>query len=156
MKYPIRSYLRASPGKTLISLDLSQAEAWVVAYLANCREMKAALLRKGSKDIHSTSARALFTIPEDGEVSKDSRYMGKKFNHAANYGTSAMMIAHMVNAESINPPYISLTVAQAKVYHQRWKDLFHEIPRWWLDIQRELSVNRTLRTPYGQKRTFKR
>ena len=154
MKLPIRSFLTASPEKVLLEFDFSQAEAWVVAYLANCREMKAALVRKGDKDIHSTSGRALFSIPEDAPISSDARYMGKKFNHASNYGTSPMMIAHMVNSESINPPYTTITIAQAKTYHQRWKDLFHEIPRWWLDIQRELSDSRTLKTPYGRERVF--
>ena len=154
MKYPVRSYLTASPNKVLLAFDFSQAESWVVAYLSNCRNMKEALVRKGDKDIHSTSGRAIFDIPEDKPVPKDSRYIGKKFNHAANYGTSPMMIAHMVNSESINPPYITLSIAEAKRFHQKWKDLFPEIPRWWLDIQRELSDNRKLRTPYGRERVF--
>lgn len=153
-KYPIRSILKASEGYTLLSFDLAQAEAWVVAYLANCSSMKKALLIGGDKDYHSTSARALFNIPEETAPTKDQRYLGKKFNHSGNYGTSAMMITFMVNSESINPPYITLSVADAKRLHNKWKELYFEIPLWWESIKSTLNNTRTLRTPYGRQRYF--
>jgi DNA polymerase I-like protein with 3'-5' exonuclease and polymerase domains len=151
MKLPIRSFLCATPGKILLAFDFAQAESWVVAHLSNCTEMKDAL-KNG--DIHTKTTRALYDIPEDNPVTKEQRYMGKKFNHAFNYGTSPQMIAHMVNVESINPPYISLTIAQAKVLHNKVKQLYFEVPQWWLEIQRELSQSRRLKTPYGRERTF--
>lgn len=116
--------------------------------------MKSALREKGANDYHSVSARALFSLPTDQAPTKDQRYLGKKFNHSGNYGTSPMMISHMVNVESINPPYITLSVADAKKLHNRWKELFFEIPIWWESIQRELRQTRTLRTPYGRQRQF--
>jgi len=76
VKLPIRSYLTASPNKVLLAFDFSQAEAWVVAYLANCRNMKEALSRKGDQDIHSTSGRALFDVPEDRPVRAENKLEG--------------------------------------------------------------------------------
>lgn len=150
-KIPIRSILRASPGKVLLAFDFAQAESWVVAHLANCFEMKNAL-KFG--DIHTTTARILYDIPEDKAPSKEQRYLGKKFNHSFNYGTSAHMITHMINAESINPPYITINLPQAKVLHNKMKERYWEIPAWWLEIQRELGTSRRLKTPYGRERTF--
>jgi len=151
MKLPVRSFLSAAPGNILLAFDFAQAESWVTAYLANCSAMIHALQ---TGDIHSTSARVLYDLHPDATPTKDERYMAKKFNHSFNYGTSPMMIAHMVNVESINPPYITLTVAQARILHEKMKLLYHEIPKWWLDIQRELSQTRLLRTPYGRQRSF--
>lgn len=151
MKIPIRSMLRASPGKILIAFDFAQAESWVTAYTANCVAMIDAL-RNG--DIHTTTARVLYDLNPDELPTKDQRYLAKKFNHSFNYGTSPMMIAHMVNVESINPPYLSITTAQARQLHEKMKLLYHEIPAWWFDVQREIQSSRTLRTPYRRKRTF--
>jgi hypothetical protein len=150
-KLAVRSFLCASPGKILLAFDLAQAESWVTAYLANCVAMIDALK---SGDIHNTSARVLYDLLPDAIPSGDQRFLAKKFNHSFNYGTSAMMIAHMVNVESINPPYMSITVSQARFLHEKMKLLYHEIPAWWLSTQRELSQSRTLRTPYGRRRTF--
>jgi DNA polymerase I-like protein with 3'-5' exonuclease and polymerase domains len=150
-KLPIRSFLRASPGNVLIAFDFAQAESWVTAHLANCSAMIDAL---ANGDIHNTSARVLYDLEPDAIPLSEQRYLAKKFNHSFNYGTSPMMIAHMVNVESINPPYLSLSVAQAKTLHEKMKLLYHEIPRWWLDIQREVSSNRLLKTPYGRERRF--
>src|SRR3954464_586990 len=87
MKLPIRSQIIAPKDYYLISIDLSQAEAWVVAYAAYEEKMKYALQ---FGDIHSQTARALFDLPDtatkdNGGITEDQRYLGKKFNHACNY-----------------------------------------------------------------------
>ncbi len=154
-KIPIRSMLIALKGKVLLGFDFSQAESWVVAYLAESRTMKEALLRAGTKfDIHYTTSRGMYNYPDTIEPNKDERYMGKKFNHSCSYGTSPQMISHVINAEAIYPPYLSITLAQAKILHERWLALYPEIPRWWMEIQRKLDNDRTLVTPYRRKRTF--
>ena len=153
-KFAIRSMLRATPGYTLLAYDLAQAESWIVAYLANCKNMKDALKAPKEFGLHNTTARGIFDIPKEKTPNKDMYYLGKKFNHAGNYGTSAMMIAFMVNQESINPPYITISVAESKRLHTKWKELYFEVPIWWEAIQRELRDSRTLRTPYGRVRKF--
>jgi len=58
MKLKLRSMVRAKPGQLLANFDLSQAESWVVAYLANEERMKDAL---ANGDIHTeTAGNALF------------------------------------------------------------------------------------------------
>jgi DNA polymerase I-like protein with 3'-5' exonuclease and polymerase domains len=159
VKLPIRSIICAPKDYVLISADLSQAEAWVVAYLAQENTMKAVL---GTGLIHELSARVIFDLPildindpvamKEG-VSKDQRYLGKKMNHSCNYRTGPFMIAIMINKESDKPPYVTVTVKETKVFHKKWTSFF-SLAIWWKEIEDQLNNNRTLITPYRRKRTF--
>ena len=150
MKYPIRSIITAPEGKVLLSCDLSQAEAWVVAYLADEKNMKREL---AGGDIHTLSARIIF---EDDTITKqqeNQRYLGKKMNHSCNYRTGPFMIATMINKESDKPPYVTVTIKQTKLYHARWTAFFN-LSIWWGEIEDKLNRDRILVTPYKRKRTF--
>lgn len=157
---PIRSQVTAPPGKLLISADLSQAEAWIVAYKANEQNMKKVL---GSGLIHWLSARIIFEkgLPDDltdkvkvkENVSDNEKYLGKKMNHSCNYRTGPFMIAIMINAESDKPPFVTVTVKQTKLYHERWLS-FYNLDVWWKEVEEAMYRDRTLTTPYGRKITF--
>lgn len=96
-KLPLRSMYVAPKGKTLCGFDLSAAEAWVVAYLADDANMKREL---ADGDLHSYSAVGIFeravdlSIPGkkkyDGVINEEERYIGKKMNHAGNYRTGPL------------------------------------------------------------------
>lgn len=150
MKYPIRSIVTAPPGKLLLSVDLSQAEAWVVAYLANEPNMKREL---AGGDIHTLSARIIFEDPNITKKDENQRYLGKKMNHSCNYRTGPFMIAIMINKESDKPPYVTVTIKQTKLYHKRWTSYFN-LSVWWKEIEEKLNIDRTLITPYRRKRIF--
>lgn len=100
MKIHVRSMVAAPPGKVLVACDLSQAESWIVAYLANEMNMKHALM---FGDIHTETAGSALFHAEAGcphsweikikgelwacpkcanEVTKLMRYVGKRYNHA--------------------------------------------------------------------------
>jgi hypothetical protein len=168
----VRSMFIAPKGYNLIAMDLAQAESWVVAFLANEPTMKDALLNR--RDIHSLTA-SVFAYPnsrcqhewlkqpDDSRVCSicscvidySTRYIGKKNNHANSYRQSPNQLVLSVNAESDEPPYITITLAQAKEYNKRWHELYFCIKGWWSKIESDLnSYNRTLTTPYGRKRTF--
>lgn len=161
----------APPGKTLIAFDLSQAESWIVAFLANERNMKHALMYG---DIHTeTAGSALFfatancghvwqikvkgelwLCPNCGsEVTKLMRYVGKRYNHASAYRMGAERAAQVINKDSDKPPYFTVTVKQSKKFSESWHN-YYNLKTWWTDIERQLYDTRTLRTPYGRKRTF--
>src|SRR6266702_4632244 len=91
MKISMRSMMIAPPRQVLLEFDLSQAESWVVAYLANEPNMKHSLMYG---DIHSDTACVVFDIsPEAFKALKVSdrpkydtmRYVGKQQNHAKAY-----------------------------------------------------------------------
>lgn len=148
-KVSLRSMLVAQKGSTLISCDLAQAEAWIVAYLSHDATMLDAL-KNG--DIHRKTGAIIFECAEDA-VTKDMRYLGKKSNHAFNYKQGAFKAAETINKESDKPPYITVNVKQTKKFRENYLRAYR-IESWWLSIEEELKRNRTLTTPYGRTRRF--
>src|SRR5881628_249621 len=107
MKYKLRSMIVAPKGKTLIAFDLSQAETWVVAWLANEPNMKHFLL---NSDIHTETAVALFH-KLFAQIIVEERYIGKQNNHANSYGMGPDRQAQVINKRSDQPPYVTVSVA---------------------------------------------
>lgn len=146
--YPLRSMIIAPKDHVLISCDLSQAEAWIVAYLSNDPIYKSGLL---SGDVHSNTARFIF---DKSEVTKEERYIGKRCNHALSYGMSYLRFVQVVNKESDIPPYVIITNAEGKLYYEKWHTSYVNIQAWWKDTESQLNADRTLVTPYGRARHF--
>ena len=164
----------AEPGMLLANFDLSQAESWVVAYLAREERMQDAL---ANGDIHTeTAGNALFFADVECEhfanprlwhkvgssatcskcnntITEAMRYTGKRLNHASSYGMSPYQFAAVVNKESDKPPYVTISYEQAKRYSESWHR-YYSVKPWWEEIKNQLNINRTLVTPYGRKRTF--
>jgi len=148
MKYAIRSMFVPEPGHLFLAFDFSQAETWIVAHLANEQNMKYYLK---NSHIHTETAKIIYNtqIP-----SKENIYIGKRQNHANSYGQGYRKSAAVINADSDKPPYVTVTEYESKVFNERWH-AHYKIKGWWADVESELNRNhRTLRTPYGRKRTF--
>lgn len=150
MKTSIRSFVKAPKGKLLIGVDLSQAESWVVAFRSGDANMKDALM---FRDIHSVTGTALF----DREITKNDipeRYMGKQFNHSSSYGAGAAQIASSINKKSDKPPFVTISIPQAKVYSEVWHKLYPGIKSWWSEIEAKLRRDHFLVNAYGRRRYF--
>lgn len=169
----IRSQVHAPKDHVLFQADLSQAESWVVAHLANEPRMIKAL-KFG--DIHVETAGALFFDDKfcnhtwirlktadkqwhceacNSIIVDTSRYIGKQNNHANSYGMEAPRQAQVINKQSDKPPYVTVTVAQCRVYQAKWHGFYPNIQnRFWTSIQEQLNRNRTLTTFYGRERMF--
>ncbi len=171
MRRKIRSMICAPKGSTLISFDLSQAESWIVAFLADEKRMKRSLL---FGDIHSDTACGIFYAKNadclhDWKKNKDTsarlcnncivtitdieRYLGKKSNHANSYGQGENMLVTSINKESDKPPYITVGLSDVKPMFKAWHNYINLVG-WWESIQRELGPRRQLTTPYNFTRTF--
>ena len=140
-----------------MNFDLAQAESWLVAYLANEPTMKH-VLQCG--DFHrETGQKALFGLTDeawdalDKDQRKTMRYTGKRYNHASAYRMGPTRAAEIINKDSDQPPYVTVTVAESKVFYSKWHEYYH-IKGWWQEIEYELSKTRTLTTPYGYVRYF--
>lgn len=144
----IRNLFIAPSGKTFISMDLSQAETWIVAFTAREESMKDALL---NGDIHRRTASAIFEKSEES-ISKEERYIGKRLNHALSYRMSAEQLFKVFNKDAQGTGVI-LSLAQAKIYRDKWHN-FYKIKSWWSELELQLSKNRTLTTVYGRRRIF--
>lgn len=165
-KMKIRSMIAAGKGNVLVSCDLSQAETWIVAFLAKDDNMKYALMHD---DIHSTTAKAIFNIAnvygDDGEligpkvmyeklglITKEQRYTGKKTNHATSYKMGPYEFTRNYNEEAEIPINNSL----AKKYQDAWHILYPGVKNyWWPSVEFKLRTNNsTLYTAYGRRVTF--
>lgn len=149
MKYAHRSIYSCADGMVFLAFDFSQAETWVVAHLANEQRMKDALK---NSDIHTLTASVLFDIDFD-KVTKEPRYVGKRYNHASSYRMSYLRAAEVINADSDKPPFITVTYDESKKFSQKWHS-FYNVKDWWKEIEEQLSLTRTLTTPYGFRRQF--
>lgn len=139
-----------------LAFDLSQAESWVVAHLANEQSMMNAL---EFDDIHIVTAAAMFDLDRNGlpddefkKKYKTQRYVGKKCNHSFAYRMGENRFCTDFNKESFDLG-ISISLKQAKDYRKKWHNLYN-LQTWWNEIENELSRTRQLITPYGRKRTF--
>lgn len=151
-KISIRSQFIASPGNVLIQWDLSKAESWVVAWLADDPNMKQSLLYG---DIHTdTAANALFHVPKE-EVTKVMRYTGKRWNHASAYRMGYKKAMQVVNQESDKPPYLVVSLQESKTFSNNWHAYYPNVKNvWWADIEEKARVNRTLINTYGVIHVF--
>src|SRR3990167_11205150 len=107
-KYAMRSMYIAPKDHLLVEWDLSQAETWITAHLAREEKMKFFL---HNSDIHTETASFIDKVPPT-EVTPVSRYKGKKGNHQLSYGSSYLRLAQSINAESDNPPYVTVSLAK--------------------------------------------
>lgn len=153
-KIALRSMYVAPAGKVLCAFDLSAAEAWIVAYLANEPNLKREL---AEGDIHSYAACGIFDFPVPEGTGKEryafmtenDRYIGKKMNHSCNYRTGPFTIAEFINKEG----RITISVADAKKYHSKWLSTFN-LHNWWAEIDFIASTSRVMTTTYGFRRKF--
>lgn len=157
----------APKGHTLIQFDFSQAESWIVAFLANEANMKKALM---FGDIHLETAGSAIYFRNTGcehewdkpskscklckaIVTTDQRYIGKRVNHASAYRMKPYKQAQVINKDSDKPPYVTVTVAQTTEYNKGWHEHYNIRP-WWAEIEQQMNINRTMITCYGRKRVF--
>jgi hypothetical protein len=86
-------------------------------------------------------------------ITYESRYTGKRVNHGTSYRMGAERETQVINKDSDKPPYVTVTLAETRLYQERWHSYYH-IKGWWSKIEQQLSFNRTLITAYGRQRTF--
>lgn len=142
-----RQIFIADPGHLLVEVDLSQAEARVVAYEAEERGMIEAFER--GEDIHQLTANSL---PPDfmpyGSAYKDiknpRRLFAKKHVHAFNYGEGYKTFSTRAG----------IPMALGKSIRSGYLDRFPGIRSWHMKIQSQLSKSKIMVTPLGRKRIF--
>jgi len=125
-------------GKVFVEADLEQAEARIVAWLAQDEEMMRIFETGG--DIHRWNASRLFGKPE-AEVTPDERYLAKRIVHAFDYGLGPKHAAEIIGC----------SLAEAKRHKEKYFRAFPKIVEWQRSIE---TGGRTLVTPFGRRRQF--
>lgn len=139
-------------GYVFINADYSQAEARVVAHLAE-EEALIALFDDPKRDVHKENAARIFRITVD-EVTPTQRYLAKRVIHASNYGMGSNRLYDVVNQDAITTG-VRITKSDAASLLDAYFMLYPKVREiFWKDVERELQYTRTLTTPFGRKRTF--
>ena len=128
----------------LVEVDLSQAELRVVAWLA--REEKLIDLMERNEDVHQYTA---------DQISKISnlicpRQLGKRINHASNYGMGPGKFADSCLLEAD----LVISVVDAATLLNARQKTFPAIYGWQRSIEDTIRRTRRLVSPHGRERYF--
>jgi uracil-DNA glycosylase family 4 len=150
----LRSYFTADPGYDFVEVDLSQAEARIVAHLG--RDEKTLKLFADKVDIHKLTASWIFGTPPE-KVTTELRFIGKTTRHAGNYDMGKRRLMQIVNTDA-KKFKIGISISE-------WRggqilDKFHSFcpsirKVFHTEIREALDQNdRVLVTPFGRYRKF--
>lgn len=150
----VRTMFVADPGYNFLEVDLSQAEARIVALLADDLET---LKMFDTGDIHRLTASWIFhKKPEDIDKNTE-RFIGKVCRHAGNYGMRKRRHMLTVNSDikRFKIPMSPLSEAQAgknlEIFHAnapKIQGVFQE------EVRKLIQNTRQLINPFGRRRQF--
>ena len=158
----VRPMYRARDGLLLAEMDLSRAEAYIVAWLCGDEEMKDLFRR--DVDIHvdracmilkvlgqETSYESLLSAYKAGDrTAKRLRQAAKAVGvHATNYD-----VGPYTTIKSLRLHGISFSMAQESQFRANTHTRFPGIKTYQYGIQQQLQKTRTLTTPLGFRRYF--
>lgn len=150
----IREYLVPDEDYAIMECDASQAEARIVANLAEDEET---LKLFDTTDIHSLTATWIFKIPIEQVNKKTHRFIGKTVRHAGNYGEGKkrFMLDTNKRAKKYGVPVFISEFEAGQII-----DGFHRnTPKirgnYHPSVEKALNdFNRTLINPFGRRRQF--
>lgn len=142
----------ADPGCGFGYFDLSQAEARVVAYLADIPSWKADFERArltGTFDCHRSLAASMWKLPYEDVPEKDVddageftlRYKAKRCRHGLNYRMEAPRLAETA----------SLSLREAYIAYELYHKETPQLKRWWQDTIEEARKTKQLWSPMGRR-----
>ena len=149
----MKGYMLADDGYIIYSMDLSQAENRVVAYVAPEPAMIEAF--ESGVDIHAKTASLIFRKPVD-EISDEpgscplaggkysERFWGKKANHGLNYDLGYKGFAM----------YYEMPEVEAKFIVGSYHTAYPGVRLYYEWIKSQLSTDRILENPFGRRRKF--
>lgn len=143
-----------SPDHCFGEADLSQAEARIVALLANDQDL---LTLFNTVDIHKLTATWLFGVKLE-QVTKEMRFIGKQTRHASAYGMGKKRLMLLLTTEAWKQHIEIGPISEYKA--GQILEVFHKnSPKIEGVFQKEVVAflennGRTLTNPFGRKRTF--
>lgn len=147
----VRKMFIPDRGKTIVDVDLSGADAQVVAWEADDTKLKEAF--RAGKSVHLMNGEDLlgdkFTLASGHHKSpgtpKGKLYDGlKRFVHGTNYLGSAKTLSET--------PAIGWPIADCIRYQRRWLDELHPgIRGWHKRVSHDLNTSRSVRNRFGYR-----
>lgn len=141
----------ADPGCAFGYFDLSQAEARVVAYLANIPKWKEDFEKarlSGTFDCHRSLAAEMWKMPYDEVPKEDTidgeftlRYKAKRCRHGLNYRMEAPKLAETAG----------LSLKEAYIAYGLYHEINPELRIWWRSLEDEARRTKQLWSPMGRR-----
>jgi DNA polymerase-1 len=135
----VRKAFIASPGFSLLSLDYSQMELRVAAFLSGDEKLKAAFLK--NEDIHKRVAAEVFNVPLS-MVTSEMRRRAKVINFGIIYGMG-------INSLKKN---LGCTKEEAESFCKEYFNDFSGIARYIEKVKTEARKNGYAETIFGRRR----
>jgi len=156
VKNPLRRIFIPDDGYVFWEADASQAEARVVAVLAQQWDL-VDLFSRGDIDVHWENAKRLFHLAEDLPYDQHNpehyrmRYLAKRVIHASNYGMSWVKLRLLLLVDA----GIWLPEKDVKELLERYHQIYPNIRKVFQQgIIDKIQKDRELVTPFGRRRIF--
>jgi DNA polymerase-1 len=137
----LRQLFIPDPGCVMGEFDLPQADARVVAWESNDRDLME-LFADPRRHLHKENAKLLFGyVPEKSDL---KYYYAKQGVHLTNYGGTPLVLAKTLN----------ITVREAEQFQSVWFEKHRPIKAWHNRIMLELSTRRFVENVLGFRRFY--
>lgn len=137
----IRKAFIASNDKELVVADYSQIELRLMAHMSGDKQMIKDFLSE--KDIHSSTASAVFGVPLD-EVTKDMRRKAKAVNFGIIYGISDFGLSEDVGC----------SVSEARSFMQKYFETYPSVKVYMENTVENAKQNGFVETLFGRRRVI--
>jgi DNA polymerase I-like protein with 3'-5' exonuclease and polymerase domains len=146
----VKGCIKAKPGNKIVSMDLTTAEVYVAAVLADDKELMDVF--KSGGNFHSTIAHKVFKLPCDvSEVAEkypDKRQAAKAVTFGIMYGAGPAKISEQVTKDS--GKYFSKSEAEEVI--KDYFKAFHKLKKWINANQSFIDKNGYVYSFFGRKR----
>jgi len=139
----IRKLFLPDPGYVLFDVDLSGADAQVVAWEADDDILKE-IFRSGQK-VHAVNAKDIYGSDAGPDGKREPYYKRAKMGcHLTNYGGKPRTLSVA----------LALTMHEAELFQRRWFDIHPGIKDWHERINAQLQSTREVRNKFGNRRFY--
>jgi len=156
VKNALRCIVLPDPGYQLWEADASQAEARVVAVLAQQWDL-VSLFERGDIDVHWENAKRIFGLKQSLNYLESNtehyrmRYLAKRVIHASNYGMSWYRLRQLLLTDAgidMSKPEVERLLETYHSIYPNIRGVFQQA------VETKLRADRTLVTPFGRRRVF--
>ena len=146
----VKGCIKAAPGNKIVAMDLTTAEVYVAAKLAD-DEALMDVFRSGG-NFHSTIAKTVFKLPCDvedvAELYGTQRQAAKAVTFGIMYGAGPSKISQQVTKDSGK----LFSVSEAKEVIDDYFGSFHRLKKWLETNQKFIEQNGFVYSFFGRKR----
>jgi uracil-DNA glycosylase family 4 len=137
----VRSFYPAEPGNIFIQMDLSQAEARVVAAL--CKDEKW-LQEFDKEDLHTKVASMLYGISPEKVRKAVERQTAKRVAHASHYLLGWSLLSNILKCSA----------KEAKAHKKTYYEIRPNLDGWHGRVRKQIRDTKKIVTPFGRMIQF--